>query len=116
MPAGEMDGLKFRGDGDQDMGEKMMEVAVALMRKVDDSLEKMDIRQASFQERIEKKLDDIGKERMAEARDSGKNAAVLEELKVFKADHTEDHKWLWRAIVTACLTAFGAVVVALFKR
>ena len=116
MPAGEMDGLKFRGDGDHDMGEKMMEVAVALMRRVDESLEKMDTRQMAFQERVEKKLDDIGKERMREARESGENAAVLNDLKSFKEDHIADHKWVWRAIVTACLASVGAVVVALFKR
>ena len=56
----ELEGLKFRGEGDQAMGERMMEVAMALIRKVDDRLERM-----------EDKLDDISKERRDEAREHG---------------------------------------------
>lgn len=101
----EFEGLKFRGEGDQSMGEKMVEVAVALMRKVDDRLERM-----------ESKLDDIGKERMAEAREAGENTAKVKALEEFKAQHMDDHRWLWRAIVGACIAAAGAVIVTLFKR
>ena len=101
----EFEGLKFRGDGDQSMGERMAEVAVALMRKVDDRLERM-----------ENKLDDIGKERMAEAREAGENTAKVEALEEFKAQHLDDHRWLWRAIVGACIAAVGSVIVALFRR
>ena len=56
----ELEGLKFRGEGDQPMGERMMEVAMALIRKVDDRLERM-----------EDKLDEISKERRDEAREHG---------------------------------------------
>lgn len=101
----EFEGLKFRGEGDQSMGEKMVEVAVALMRKVDDRLERM-----------ESKLDDIGKERMAEARESGENSAKVKSLEEFKVQHLDDHRWLWRAIVGACIAAAGSVIVALFRR
>jgi hypothetical protein len=101
----EFEGLKFRGEGDQSMGEKMVEVAVALMRKVDDRLERM-----------ESKLDDIGKERMAEARKAGENSAKVKALEEFKAQHLDDHRWLWRAIVGACIAAAGSVIVALFRR
>ena len=56
----EFEGLKFMGEGDQSMGERMVEVAMALMRKVDDRLERM-----------ESKLDEIAKERREEAREHG---------------------------------------------
>jgi hypothetical protein len=107
MAASEMDGLKFRGEGDQAMGEKMMEVAMALMRKVDDTLARMDDRQ----ERMEKKLDEIGKERMAEAREAGENTARIEALQEFRDAHVDDHKWMWRAIVGAFV---ASAVAALF--
>ena len=94
----EFEGLKFRGEGDQSMGEKMVEVAVALMRKVDDRLDRM-----------ETKLDDISKERMAEAREAGENTAKVKALEEFKAQHLDDHRWLWRAIVGACIAAAGSV-------
>ncbi len=101
----EFEGLKHRGDGEQSMGEKMMEVAVALMRRVDDRME-----------RIENKMDDIGKERMAEAREAGENSAKVQALEEFKAQHLDDHRWLWRSIVGACIAAAGSVIVALWRR
>ena len=101
----ELEGLKFRGEGDQSMGERMVEVAMALMRKVDDRLERM-----------ESKLDEIAKERMAEAREAGENVAKVKALEAFKTQHLDDHRWLWRAIVGACITAAGAMLATLFKR
>jgi len=108
----EFEGLKSRSEGDQSMGERMMEVALALIRKVETSLEAMEQRH----ERMERKLDELSKERMAEAREAGENAAKVEALEEFKEQHLDDHRWLWRAIVGACIAAAGSVIVALWRR
>lgn len=104
MSSTDLDGLKFRSDG-----EKMIEIAVALMRKVDDTVARMDSRQ----ERMENKLEDLSKERMAEAREAGENSAKIKTLQAFKDEHMGDHKWLWRAISGAFITAAAAALFAL---
>lgn len=52
---------------------------------------------------------------MAEAREAGENTAKVKALEEFKAQHLDDHRWLWRSIVAACLAAASAVAVALWK-
>lgn len=106
--AGDLEGLRFRGEGGQTPGEKMMEAALVMMRRVDDALSSMDARH----ERMEKKLDEISKERMAEAREAGENSARIQALQEFRDAHVDDHKWLWRAIAGAFVSAALAALFA----
>jgi hypothetical protein len=67
MSAGEMGGVKFRGDGDQSIGERMMEVALGISRDVKDGLQRMEDRQV----RMEDTLKDLAEQRREEAREAG---------------------------------------------
>lgn len=85
-------------------GEALVTIALNLMRTVDARLE-----------RLENKFDQAGEDKLKEAEATGKMKAELELLKDYKRVHTEDHKWLWRALVMAVLTAAGAMAVAFLK-
>lgn len=69
MGAGELGGVKFRGDGDQSMGERLMEVALGLMREVKAEVQAVNL-----------KLDDIAKERREEAREAGEISSRVRTL------------------------------------
>lgn len=85
-------------------GEAMVNIALTLMRKVDERMERM-----------EDKLDTLSKERREEAREQGASESRLKSLEEFKLEHTDDHKWLWRSIVAAVLSAAAALIVSLRK-
>lgn len=76
-------------------------LVINLVRTVDSRLE-----------RLENKFDQASDERLKEAEANGKLKAEVEILKEYKRVHEGDHKWMWRAIVGAVITAAVAALFA----
>lgn len=76
MSSGEVGGVKFRGEGDHSMGERMMEVALGISRDVKEGLQRMEERQG----RMEDSLKELAEQRRTEAREAGDISARVRTL------------------------------------